>query len=287
MRRQETTAHLLLLVTALIWGLAFTAQRAGMASMGPLTFNGVRFLLGAASLTPLAWALGERRLPEAWTVRRGVVLGGLLFLGAWLQQLGLCWTTAGNAGFITGLYVLLVPVLGYPLGQRAGRSTWIGSILAVVGMFLLSVTDDLTMGRGDLLVLLSAVFWAGHVLAVGRFSAGISAAAAVVLSIIQFAVCGAISLAGALITETITAAGLRQGLIPILYGGLASVGVAYTLQVVAQRHARPAPAAIILSLEAVFAALGGWVLLDETMGPRALLGCGLMLAGTIIGQRQD
>ncbi len=287
MRHHETIAHLLLLCTAVIWGLAFTAQRAGMAHMGPLTFNGVRFLLGAASLIPLAWVLGERRLPSVWTIRRGVVLGLFLFLGAWLQQWGLCWTTAGNAGFITGLYVLLVPVLGVPLGYRVGRRAWLGAVLATVGMFLLSVTEDFSVGRGDLLVLFSAFFWAAHVLAVGRFSAGISAATAVVLSIIQFATCGAISLLGALATETITTTGLHQGLLPILYGGFASVGVAYTLQVIAQRHARPAPAAIILSLEAVFAALGGWGLLGETMTPRGILGCSLMLAGTLLGQSRD
>ena len=284
MQRPETLAHALLLLTALIWGLAFTAQRAGMESMGPLTFNGIRFLLGAMALLPVPWFLGHRTRPPRWMFRRGIVLGILLFLGAWLQQLGICWTTAGKAGFITGLYVLLVPVLGYPIGLRAGLGTWGGACLAVVGLYLLSVTHDFTMGRGDLLVLLSAIFWALHVLAVGRFSAGTRSGEAVALAIIQFFICGLLSLGGALITETIQVQGMVHGLIPILYGGLCSVGIAYTLQVVAQRHARPAPAAIILSLEAVFAAVGGFILLGETMALRAMLGCGLMLAGTVWAQ---
>lgn len=284
MRRHGTLANLLLCLTALIWGLAFTAQRVGMDFMAPLTFNGIRFLLGGLTLIPLAWALRERRLPALWMVRRGVLLGIVLFLGAWLQQLGICWTTAGNAGFITGLYVLLVPVLGYPFGHRASLGTWIGALLALIGLYFLSVTDDFSTNRGDLLVLFSAVFWAIHVLAIGRFSTGIRAAEAVVLSIIQFLTCGLISLGGALATETIALAGIRQGLVPLLYGGLGSVGVAYTLQVIAQRYARPAPAAIILSLEAVFAALGGWAILGETMTIRAMMGCTLMLSGTIIAQ---
>ncbi|MBZ4684440.1 MAG: hypothetical protein JG774_185 [Desulfomicrobiaceae bacterium] len=284
MRRQETTANLLLGLTALIWGLAFTAQRMGMDFMGPLTFNGIRFLLGGLTLIPLAWGLGERTLPALWMLRRGMVLGVVLFLGAWLQQLGICWTTAGNAGFITGLYVLLVPVLGYPFGQRAGLGTWTGACLALTGMYLLSVTEGFSMNRGDVFVLFSAVFWAVHVLAIGRFSTGLRAGEAVVLSIIQFLTCGLISLAGALATETVALGGIRQGIVPILYGGLGSVGVAYTLQVIAQRHARPAPAAIILSLEAVFAALGGWAILGETMTLRAMFGCVLMLTGTITAQ---
>jgi drug/metabolite transporter (DMT)-like permease len=259
-----------------------------MDHMGPLTFNGVRFALGAAALLPLISWLDKRRTvaPPPFTslLKGGVLMGLALFLGAWLQQFGLCYTTAGKAGFITGLYVVFVPLIGIFLGQRYGTGTWAGAGLAIVGMYFLSVTESFTMDKGDALVLMSAFFWGVHVLLVGKLTRGIRMADAVKLAAIQFAACSLISLAGAAATEDITLAGLRAGLIPILYGGLMSVGVAYTLQVVAQRDARPAPAAIILSLEAVFAALTGWLMLGEILTFQAVVGCALMLCGMIWSQ---
>ncbi len=288
MNSSTARANLLLLLTAIIWGAAFVAQRVGMDHMGPLTFNGVRFALGAVALLPLISWLDKRRTvappPFPALLKGGVLMGLALFLGAWLQQFGLCYTTAGKAGFITGLYVVFVPLIGIFLGQRYGTGTWAGAGLAIAGMYLLSVTESFTMDKGDALVLLSAVFWGVHVLLVGRLTQGIKTVDAVRLAAIQFATCSAISLAGAAATEDITLAGLRDGLIPILYGGLMSVGVAYTLQVVAQRDARPAPAAIILSLEAVFAALTGWLMLGETLTIQAFIGCTLMLVGMIWSQ---
>lgn len=288
MNSSTARANLLLLLTAMIWGAAFVAQRVGMDHMGPLTFNGVRFALGAAALLPLISWLDKRRTaappPFSTLLKGGFLMGLALFLGAWLQQFGLCYTTAGKAGFITGLYVVFVPLIGIFLGHRYGTGTWAGAGLAIAGMYLLSVTESFTMDKGDALVLLSAVFWGVHVLLVGRLTQGITTVDAVRLAAIQFATCSAISLAGAAATEDITLAGLRDGLIPILYGGLMSVGVAYTLQVVAQRDARPAPAAIILSLEAVFAALTGWLMLGETLTIQAFIGCALMLVGMIWSQ---
>ena len=283
-----TRANILLLLTAMIWGAAFVAQRVGMDHMGPLTFNGVRFALGSAALMPLIAWLEKRRTdaPPPFTVllRGGLLMGLALFLGAWLQQFGLCYTTAGKAGFITGLYVVFVPLIGIFLGHRYGTGTWAGAGLAIAGMYLLSVTESFSMDKGDALVLMSAFFWGVHVLLVGRLTRGIRMVDAVKLAAIQFAACSLISLAGAAATEDITLAGLRAGLIPILYGGLMSVGVAYTLQVVAQRDARPAPAAIILSLEAVFAALTGWLMLGEILTVQAVIGCALMLCGMIWSQ---
>jgi drug/metabolite transporter (DMT)-like permease len=293
-------ADILLFVTAAIWGLAFVAQRVGMEHVGPLTFNGIRFALGALALVPLTMALEKRRAPgnEGADRRRmaigGVLLGLALFVGASLQQIGLAGpqlagfgleaSTAGKAGFITGLYVVLVPIFGLLLAQRPGWGTWLGAGLAVIGMYLLSVTSNLTISFGDLLVLIGAFFWAGHVLLVGKLSPGLDGVDAIKLSTIQFAACAVLSLVGAFATEEITLSGIRGAAPAIAYGGLMSVGVAYTLQVVAQRDAQPAHAAIILSLESVFAAIGGWLMLGEVLSTRGMIGCGLMLTGMVLSQ---
>lgn len=281
-------ANLFLLLTALIWGAAFVAQRMGMDHMGPLTFNGIRFALGALALLPLIANMDRKRTtvaaPMSALIRGGLLMGGALFLGAWLQQFGLCYTTAGKAGFITGLYVVFVPLIGIFLGHRYGIGTWAGAGLAIAGMYMLSVTESMTMDKGDALVLMSAFFWGVHVLLIGKLTGGLATVDAVKLAAVQFAFCSLISLAGAAIFEEISLTGLWAGIIPILYGGLMSVGVAYTLQVVAQRDARPAPAAIILSLEAVFAAVAGWMLLGEILTTQALIGCALMLGGMIWSQ---
>lgn len=283
-------ADLLLLLTAIIWGFAFVAQRVGMDHVGPFTFNGVRFALGSASLLPLIWLMQRQKnrapamMPQAGGMEllRGGLLAGLaLFSGASLQQVGLVYTTAGNAGFITGLYVVIVPILGLIWRQRPALGTWLGAVLATIGLFLLSVTADFRIAYGDLLVLIGAFIWAGHVLLIGWLSPRMDA---LKLSAIQFAVCAALSLLTALAIETISLEGIIAAAVPILYGGLFSVGIAYTLQVVAQRDAHPAHTAIILSLEGVFAALGGWLLLGELLTPRGLLGCALMLGGMLLSE---
>ena len=283
-------ADALLLLTATIWGFAFVAQRVGMVYVGPFTFNGVRFALGSLSLVPLLLVLERRAVSVSRRPPRpswprlfwgGGVAGLFLFAGASLQQVGLVYTTAGNAGFITGLYVVIVPIMGLFLRQQTHAGTWLGAFLAAAGLYFLSITEALTIAWGDLLVLVGAFFWAAHVLIIGWLSPRMEALR---LSIIQFAVCAGLSLLTAGAYETITWEGLRRAAVPILYGGLGSVGVAYTLQVVAQKDAHPAHAAIFLSMEAVFAAIGGWWLLNEILTPRALLGCGLMLSGMLVSQ---
>ena len=284
----------LLMLTALIWGAAFVAQRLGMEHIGPFTFNGIRFALGALALQPLIWRMqatrrreggaGGQGLDSARLIRFGLLAGSVLFAGAALQQVGIVYTTAGKAGFITGLYVVMVPLFGLFLRQRAGAGTWIGAIAAAVGLYLLSVNEDFTIAYGDVLELIGAVFWAGHVLLIGRLSPGMDATDAVKLASAQFAVCSLLSLGVAAATEPVALAGISAAATPILYGGLMSVGVAYTLQVVAQRDANPAHAAIILSLEAVFAAVAGYFVLDEVLALRALVGCGLMLGGMLVSQ---
>jgi drug/metabolite transporter (DMT)-like permease len=275
----------LLLVTAVIWGFAFVAQRVGMEFVGPFTFNGIRFALGSLVLVPFILMRNGRRPATAGTGRLLTAGGGLaglvLFAGASLQQVGLVYTTAGNAGFITGLYVVMVPILGLLLKHRTTAGTWAGAVLAAVGLYLLSITEAFTIARGDLLVLVGAFFWAVHVLIIGWLSPRMNP---LKLAFCQFSACSVFSLITAVGFETATLGGIGQAAVPILYGGALSVGIAYTLQVVAQRNAHPAHAAILLSLEAVFAAVGGWIVLGETLTPRGLSGCALMLVGMLVSQ---
>ncbi|MBP6787098.1 MAG: DMT family transporter [Candidatus Promineofilum sp.] len=279
-------SDLLLLLTAVIWGFAFVGQRLGMEHVGPLAFNATRFFIGGLVLLPvMAW--GDRQRPAIDAGRRpvlrgGLLVGGVLFAAATLQQAGITFTTAGKAGFITSLYVVIVPLLGVALGHRIGRATWAGALLAAVGLYFLTMrAGEWRMAFGDLLVLVSAVLWAVHMLLLGRLSPGRDPAQ---LAFVQFMTCAALSGLAALLFETTTAGGLRGALPAILFTGVLSVGVGYTLQVAGQRHAPPADTAIILSLEAVFAVLAGRLLLGEQLTARALLGCGLMLAGILISQ---
>lgn len=281
-------ANLLLLSTALIWGFSFVAQRQGMEHLSPFTFNGARFAVGSASLLPILFFFRRRQTntqPPPWfsplPLGGGLLLGAALFLGASFQQIGIVETTAGKAGFITGLYVIIVPMLGLIWGQQTRFSTWIGAILAVTGMYFLSITADFTISRGDLLVLVSALFWAVHVQLISRFSRKFDP---LLLSLHQFLFCSLFSWLAALQWEEIRLSGLVNGLFPILYTGIFSVGIAYTLQVVAQKRAHPAHAAIILSLESVFAVLGGWLFLHEMLSLRGAIGCMLMLTGMIVSQ---
>lgn len=289
---QATTlkSDMLLLITATIWGFAFVAQRVGMEYLGPFAFNGIRFALGSISLLPLLeytkrklpLELTEREKTASMTAYKGGGLAGLvLFIAASLQQAGLQYTTAGNAGFITGLYVVIVPILGLFIRQKANAGTWSGALLATTGLYLLSISDSFSIAYGDLLEIVGALFWAVHVLLIGWYSPRTNP---IKLAAIQFAVCSLLSLATAFCIEEIALEGILGAAIPILYGGLGSVGVAYTLQVVAQKSAHPAHAAILLSLEAVFAAFGGWLLLGEQLTSRGAAGCALMLAGMLLSQ---
>jgi drug/metabolite transporter (DMT)-like permease len=286
--RTTYKADSLLMLTAIIWGGAFVAQRVGMDYVGPLTFNGVRFALGAFTLLPLAlWgnrSAGEdlgHHLSSKQAILGGGLAGLVLFAGASLQQVGLIYTTAGKAGFITGLYVVIVPLLGMVWKQWPGWGGSTGAIIAAVGLYFLSVTEEFNLAPGDAWELAGAFMWATHVLILGWLSPRVNV---LKLACAQYAVCSCLSLLVAGCTETITAHGLREATIPILYGGVMSVGIAYTLQVVAQKVAPPTHAAIILSLEAVFAALAGWLILGEVLTTRGLFGCGLMLAGMMVAQ---
>ena len=290
MKSVTVKSDALLLTTAIIWGFAFVAQRVGMDYVGPFTFNGIRFAIGSLSLLPLVVIGREQRTatnkimpPPGLKIILfgGAALGLALFSGASLQQIGLVYTTAGKAGFITGLYVIIVPLLGLFWRQQPKIGTWIGAVLAAVGLYFLSVTEEFTIELGDLLVLIGAFFWAAHVLIIGCLSPRINP---VKLAFSQYVACSILSLMTACVIENISMLAIFQAAIPILYGGLLSVGIAYTLQVIAQREAHPAHAAILLSLEAVFAAIGGWLILGEIISARGLFGCGLMLSGMLLSQ---
>jgi drug/metabolite transporter (DMT)-like permease len=289
MKTKEVRSNILLLITATIWGFAFVAQRVGMNYVGAFTFNGVRFALGALSLLPL---LIYHRKTDRSKDRKSsaglktVLLGGFiagcaLFFGASFQQIGLAYTTAGKAAFITGLYIALVPILGIFLRQRVHFTTWIGVSLAVVGLYFLSVNEGFSINKGDLLQLIGAFFWAFHILAIDNLTKKVDA---LTLSFLQFITCSVLSLIVAAGFENITVSGLNQAIVPILYGGICSVGIAYTLQVFAQKHAKPSHAAIIMSMEAVFASIGGMLLLNESLDLRGFIGCGLMLTGMLLSQ---
>lgn len=288
MRHSTVKSDSLLLLTSLIWGLAFVFQRMGMDYVGPFIFNGIRFALGAMVILPFIF-LSKTKQPTSqqptagskYLFYGGMILGLSVFGGATLQQYGLVYTTAGNAGFITGLYVVFVPILGLFRKQFPHFTVWIAALLAVLGLYFLSVTESFTLVFGDMLVLFGAVFWAAHVVIIGVMSPKVNA---LKLALIQYLVCSVLSIIVALAVETITLEGIIQATIPILYGGILSVGIAYTLQVIAQKKAPPAHAAIILSLEAVFAAFGGWLVLNEQLGNREILGCGLMLLGILVAQ---
>lgn len=290
MKQGTIKADVLLLITATIWGFAFVAQRIGMDYVGPFTFNGVRFALGSLSLLPLILLLQKRQTKSPSSVseeqrisvwKGGLLAGGALFAGASLQQAGLVYTTAGNGGFITGLYVVIVPLLGLFWRQRPHAGTWVGAILAAVGLYFLSITEELTISFGDLLVLIGAFFWAGHVLLIGWLAPRTDS---LKLASVQFAICSVLSMLVALAIEDVNLPSIWEAAVPILYGGLGSVGIAYTLQVVAQREAHPAHSAIILSLEGLFAAFGGWLLLNEMLTMRSFFGCMLMLGGMLLSE---
>jgi drug/metabolite transporter (DMT)-like permease len=291
MRSQALRADLLMLLTAAIWGSALVAQSIGMQAIGPFLYSGLRFALGALMLLPLLlWRAGygsasgvRSALP---LLNRHLLLGGALMglalaIGINLQQVGLQFTSVTNSGFITGLYVIIVPLLGLLLGHRAGLGTWLGASLAVLGMFLLSVGEGFSVASGDWLQLAGAFVWGVHVLLVGALA---SRHDPISLAFVQFAVCALLSLALALLLEPFELAAISQAGPALLYGGIVAVGIGYTLQVVAQKHAIASHAALILSLEAVFAALAGALLLSESLQPRGYLGCALMFAGMLLAQ---
>ena len=279
-------ANLILLITALIWGFGFVAQRMGMDHLGPYAFNVCRFLVGALSLLPLLFFLRKNGSASSDFNRSfwkfSIFAGFALFGGATLQQVGIQYTTVGKAGFITGLYVVIVPILGLCLRQKIGRWTVLGCLLAVLGLYFLSIKQDFSIGWGETLVLIGAFFWAVHVQVIG--AANKRNLSPIKLALVQYLVCASLNLLLSLLFETFLFDQVILASGAILYAGIVSVGIAFTLQVIAQKKVDPSRAAIILNLEVVFAVLAGWLFFTELLTIKEWLGCSLMFLGMILSQ---
>lgn len=286
MNKQTLLSSLLLLLAAAIWGFSFVAQRVGARSMPAFSFNGIRFTLGVLSLLPVMWLQRRKGAPLQKGVLRSSIWGGiiggvLLFIASALQQIGIADTQSGEAAFITGLYLALVPILGLALRQKVRPVTWLGVCFALCGLYLLCLGDAMRLRKADVYLLLGALFWAIHIQLINHVA---PRSHTLSLSVIQYAVCAAFSLGTAALFETIEFSVVMDTVLPLIYGGVGSVGIAYTLQAVGQKHVAPAHAGILLSLEAVFATLGGIWLLGEQMTSRSLLGCAMMLLGMVLPQ---
>ncbi len=283
-------ADLLLMLTALIWGAAFVAQRMGMEHVGPFTFNGVRFALGALALQPLIWKMRHTRTREgggpgvetARIVRYGLVAGCVLFAGAALQQVGIVYTTAGKTGFITALYIIFVPVIGWIfLKKKISWLVGVGVALATVGMYFLSIKEEIMLTKGDTFVFICAIFYALHILCCDYF---VKKTDVLRLALIQFATCSLLVGIFAFIFETPTVEKIVNAAVPILFTGVLSAAVGYTLQMIAQKYTDPTVASLIMSLEAVFGVLAGWLILQEIMSPREIIGCIIVFIAIILVQ---
>ena len=269
-----------------IWGSAFIAQSVGMDKIGPFTFQAVRCFLAVVFLFP-ASALFSKGKPfwKSWADpalwRSGVICGLALFAASSLQQIGLVYTDAGKAGFLTAMYIVFVPFLGLFLGQKPGRNALLSLIPAIVGLYLLSCTSVSGINKGDVLLLLCAVAFSVQILLIDRHCAGLDG---LKLNCIQALVAAVLSVPWALLTETVDASRIASCWLPLGYAGVLSMGVAYTLQIVGQKRVAPSAAALLMSLESVFAALFGWLLLHETMTGAEVLGCLLVFAAVVISQ---
>ncbi|MBQ3105330.1 MAG: DMT family transporter [Lachnospiraceae bacterium] len=273
----------LLFLTALIWGVAFTAQSAGMEYVGPLTFSACRFLLGGTVLLPF---VAKSKKEETKQQRKTLLLGGICCGGALctaslFQQYGMLYTTVGKAGFITALYIVIVPLLGMFAGKRVLPNVWAGVVLAAVGIYFLCMTEGLYPGRGDLLVFICAMCFSVHILVIDYF---VSRADGVKLACLQFFFSGIVCTAGAFLLEQPLWSDIAACAVPILYSGVLSCGVAYTFQILGQKDMNPAIASLILSLESVVCVLAGWILLGEVLTPRQILGCVLVFSAVVLAQ---
>ena len=288
MNRKSLRGSLLLLLGSVIWGAAFVAQRVGMDHMEPFSFNGIRMLLAAAVMTPVTLLTERKKSPETAPDpkdqrRAGLLCGVMLFAASSLQQMGLVTTTAGKAGFITALYVVLVPVAAWLLFRKnPGRIIWLGVAMAVVALYFLCIpAEGFTLQGGDLLEFGCAICYTVQILCVDHYAPKVSG---VRLARDEFLITGVLSLLIALFTETITWEGIREALIPLLYSGIMSSAVGFTLQIIGQRDTDPTVASLLMCLESVFAVLTGAIILGEKMTVRETVGCVMMFSAVILAQ---
>ena len=296
MKRTELGSAALLFLAAFIWGVAFVAQSVGMEYVGPFTFNGSRFLLGGLVLTPFALMREKRYQKRSDYQRRtekeqikhkkitlvgGLCCGVAICIASSFQQVGMLYTSVGKAGFITALYIVLVPVIGIFLKKKVTPMVWAGVVLAAIGFYFLCITETFSVNFGDMLIFLCAICFSFHILIIDYFA---PKADGVALSCIQFWFSGIVSMSIAICRENLNVSAILQAAIPILYAGIMSCGVAYTLQIIGQKNMKPTVASLILSLESVISVLAGWVLLHEVLTGRQLLGCILVFAAVVLAQ---
>jgi len=290
MKKQAISAAELLL-TAFIWGVAFVAQSVGMDYIGPFTFNCVRSIIGGMVLIPPVLIMGrknraDKKAEEAKEYKKNTVIGGIccgicLCAASCFQQFGIMHTTVGKAGFITALYIIIVPILGIFMKKRVASVVWLSSALAVIGFYLLSISGQVSINKGDILVLICAVLFSVHILVIDYFS---PKGDGVTISCIQFITCGIVCGILMFIFENPRIGDILSAYIPILYAGVMSCGVAYTLQIVGQKNMDPTVASLILSLESVFSALAGWMLLGQGLSRKELIGCSLVFVAVLLAQ---
>lgn len=290
MKKQMISATELLL-TAFIWGVAFVAQSVGMDYIGPFTFNCVRSIIGGLVLIPLIWFLRKKDRTERsekeiksynkYTLLGGICCGFFLAVASSFQQFGIMHTTVGKAGFITALYIVIVPILGIFTKKKVSLMVWISCIIAVIGFYLLSISGQVQINKGDILVLICAVLFSFHILVIDYFS---PKGDCVAISCIQFFTSGIICGICMLLFENPQIGKILEAYIPILYAGVMSCGVAYTLQIVGQKNMEPTVASLILSLESVFSALAGWVILGQKLSTKELMGCILVFIAVLLAQ---
>lgn len=289
--KQQIKSSLILLLTATIWGVAFVAQSVGMEYIGPFTFNAIRCVLGGLVLIPVILVLKKKKETGAENQEKedkktlwagGIACGVILCIASNLQQFGIMEASVGKSGFFTALYIVMIPVIGIFIGKRPGIKLWFCVALAVVGMYLLCMKDgSFTIERADIMLLLCALAFSFHILVVDYFSPKVDG---VKMSCIQFFVCGVLSAVGMLFTEAPDISNIQAAWLPLLYAGLLSCGVGYTLQIVGQKGINPVIASLIMSLESVISALAGWVILGQVLSPKEILGCVLMFVAIIITQ---
>ena len=295
MSAKHSKNFILLFLTALIWGVAFVAQSVAMDYIGPYTFNAVRSLLGGIVLVPCVFLFGQKKKsvidedPSKGTaidrpgdmITGGLLCGIMLFLSTTLQQVGIQYTTVAKAGFITALYIILVPILGIFLKKRVSFQIWISVVIAIIGLYLLCMKGSFHLGQGDFLMLVCSLCFALHILVIDHFTDKVSG---VKLSCIQFFVCGLLSCILMFLFEKPAVSDILSAWLPIAYAGVFSSGVAYTLQIIGQKGTDPTIASLILSLESVVSVLAGWIILGQSLTPREILGCLLMFGAIILAQ---
>lgn len=300
MNKKNILGNIMLLITSVIWGAAFAAQRLGMNYMGPFTFMAARYFLAFLSLGILSFVVRLYRSKYAEKIDNkisgcfkdylisGIVTGCFLFLGSSFQQVGILYTSVGKAGFITSLYIIIIPIFEIFTGGKISKLTFMGIIFAVIGLYLLTVKESFSIEFGDFIVLISSFIWAGHILSIGYFTNKVNP---VYMSFFQFAVCFLLSLSAMFVFEYDNFKNIfkafMQGLFPIIYAGVFSAGVGYTFQMIAQRYTNPTIASLILSMEAVFGTISGYYFLNEILTVKELLGCAILFAAIIIAQLPD